>query len=191
MDTKKNARFPAKYVLMLFVSLALGGFGVYLSKQFIEDRISFYKSQMEVNDELISVVVPKQTLLRGTIVTPQAFAMRDFPKQYVDSNTVSGSTFDIAVGQRLNYDIDGGKPLLWAHLEGGLVPTFSGNIEDGHRALTIPVDEINSISGFLQPKDRVDLLLTYKKAGSKENMTFPFMQNLHILATGVKTVVDK
>ena len=36
----------------------------------------------------------------------------------------------------------------------------------------------------------MDLLLTYADK-SKGKLTHPVMQNLHVLATGVKTVVDK
>ncbi len=191
MEIEQNNRPPVKNIIMLVVSLALGGLGVYLAKQFIDEKISFYRSQMEVKEEVVEVVVPKQNMLRGETITSQKVSVRKFPKKYMDSNTVTSANYKVAVGQRLNFDIDGGKPLLWAHLEGGVMPTFSGKIEDGYRALTVPVDEINSISGFLQPKDNVDLMLTYQKSGKQGKVTFPFMQNLHVLATGVKTAVDK
>ena len=182
-----------KNIALLLISLLLGAAGVFFSKQFIEKRISFYKDQMEVKEEMVEVVVPIRDMLRGEMVTGSDLALRSFPKKYVDSNVVTDQTVPIAFGQRLNFDIDNGKPLLWAHLEGGIAPTFSGKIEEGFRALTFPVNEINSISGFLQPKDNVDLMLTYSGTGlgSKEKVTFPFMQNLLVLATGIKTVTDK
>ncbi len=189
----ENKKGPGiKNIVMLVISVALGGVGVFASKTFIEKKISFYKSQMDVKEELVEVVVPKKNLMRGQIITGDVLSLRSFPKKYMDSNAVTEAGYQIAVGQKLNFDIDGGKPLLWAHLEGGVNPTFSGKIQDGFRALTIRVDEINSISGFLQPKDNVDLLITYdgKEVGGKK-VTMPFMQNLHILATGVKTQVDK
>jgi len=190
-QSKQSNRPPMKNILMLLVSLALGGAGVYLAQEFIDDKVSFYRSQMDVKEELVELVVPKQNMLRGEVVLSQNVSLRKFPKKYMDSNAVTSANYKVAIGQRLNFDIDGGKPLLWAHLEGGLMPTFSGKIEDGYRALTIPVDEINSISGFLQPKDNVDLMLTYKKSARQGIVTFPFMQNLHVLATGVKTMIDK
>lgn len=192
MVVENNNGAGLKNIIMLVASVALGAVGVYASKHFIEEKISFYQSQMEVKDELVEVVVPKNNMLRGEVVTSDKLALRKFPKKYMDSNAVSGAGYKIALGQKLNFDIDGGKPLLWAHLEGGLSPTFSGKIQEGYRAVTLKVDQINSISGFLQPKDNVDLLITYegKEVGGKK-VTMPFMQNLHILATGVKTFVDK
>ena len=181
---------PVKSVVMLFVSIMVGAAGVYLTKDFIEKKIKFYRSQMEVQEELVQVVVPKNNMLRGEVVTSEKLALREFPRKYMDSNVVTDANFQISLGQRVNFDVDGGKPLLWAHLDGGLAPTFSGKIENGLRALTLRVDEINSISGFLQPKDHVDLMLTYTE-GKKGKVTLPFMQSLYVLATGVKTVTDK
>jgi len=87
------------------------------------------------------------------------------PQKYADTHSVHSGNYDVAVGQRLDFDIDEGRPLLWAHLEGGLTPTFSGKVDEGLRAMTVRVDEINSISGFLQPKDKVDLMLSYGTGG--------------------------
>lgn len=186
---ENNKKLSGKYFLMLLISLALGGSGVYFSKVFIEERISFYRSQMEVKDELVEVVVPKRKLLRGEILSSDSIALRQYPKKYTDTNAIKNSNYQIALGQRVSFDADEGKPLLWAHMEGGVTPTFSGKIDDGLRALTVPVNEVNSISGFLQPNDAVDLLLTYRHKG--KDMIFPIIQNLHVMATGVKTVTDK
>lgn len=190
MAVLEGSKKPGKKnIVMLLLALVMGGLGVYFSKKFIEDRVNFYRSQMEVKDELVQVVVPKRNLLKGEVVTSSVLSVRDFPKKYVDINAINNSNYKIALGQRVSFDAEQGKPLLWAHLEGGLTPTFSGNIENGLRALTIPVDEVNSISGFLQPKDNVDLLLTFKDG--RKQITLPFMQNLYVMATGVKTVPDK
>jgi len=183
-------RPPLKSMVMLLVSLLVGATGVYLTRDFINKKVDFYRSQMSDNEQLTEVVVPKQSMSRGEVVTSDKLALREFPKKYLDSNAVTNASFQVALGQRLNFDLDAGKPLLWAHLDGGLAPTFSGKIENGLRALTLRVDEINSISGFLQPKDNVDLMLTYSESG-KGRLTVPFMQNLHVLATGIKTATDK
>lgn len=187
-QSKSNA---VKNFSMLAVALMLGAVAVFFSNKYINERINEYRNQLDVKELMTEVVVPKRNLLRGEVLGSQDLALRSFPAKYVDSNAVTKSNYNIAIGQKLDFDIDEGKPLLWAHLSGGVVPTFSGKVEDGYRALTIPVNEINSISGFLQPNDRVDLFLTYDGGHVKDKITFPFMQNLHVLATGVQTVVDK
>lgn len=180
---------PRKNILMFMVSILLGAAGFYYSRQYIEDQVSYYKGQLEKTEKMVEIVVPTRSLRRGEVLLTRDLSVREIPEQYVDTNSVTGSTYETAVGQRLDFDIDEGRPLLWAHLEGGLTPTFSGKVEDGLRAMTVRVDEINSISGFLQPNDKVDLLLSY---GSGSNyQIFPLIQSLNVIATGFQTLVDK
>jgi len=185
-STRSQKRFKMnRNILMVSLSLLLGAGGVYLARNFIENKINYYKTQLEKTEEMVEVVVPARNMARGEIINKQNLVLREIPLKYAHANAVMGETYANAVGQKLSFDIMEGKPLLWAHLEGGKSSTFSGKLENGLRALTVPVDEINSISGFLQPTDNIDLLLTYK------DEIFPVMQNLLVLATGVKTVVDK
>lgn len=181
-----------KNVAMLALALIFGAVGVYFANDYINNKIQSAQAKPETVEAMADVVVPKRPMVRGEMVTAADLAVFQVPKAYVDPNAVTPGSYKVALGQRLEFDVGEGKPLLWAHLNGGQAPTFSGKLADGHRAITIPVDDINSISGFLQPEDNVDLLLTYsgKEVGGKK-VTFPFMQNLHVLATGVNTVVDK
>ena len=184
-----RARRPGKNAMMLLLSLALGAVGVYYSKRYIEEQIARYKGQLERTEPMVELVVPNRALVRGEIVTSEMLSVRQIPRRYADSHAVNAGNFDVALGQRVDADIDEGRPLLWAHLEGGVSPTFSGKVEAGLRALTVRVDEINSISGFLQPRDRVDLLMSH---GAGDGQTiFPLIERLEVIATGVQTLVDK
>ena len=178
-----------KPLLMLLFSLALGAVGVFYSRTYIQEQVAFYRNQLETTETLVKVVVPTHDIPRGEVITQQDLALRDVPTQYVDANNVNGSNFENAIGQRLEYDVSEGRPLQWSHLEGGLTPPFSGTVESGLRAMTVRVDEINSISGFLQPKDKVDLLLSH--GANAESQIFPLIQKLNVIATGVQTMVDK
>jgi len=174
---------------MLVLSLVLGGIGVFYSKHYIEEQIAHYKAQLERSEPMVKVVVAGRAMERGEVITQADLLQRPIPVQYADSNSVTAANVSVALGQQLDSDVDEGRPILWAHLEGGLSPTFSGKVPEGLRAITIRVDEINSISGFLQPKDRVDLLLGH---GSGERYRIvPLIERLEIIATGVQTLVDK
>ncbi|PUB84790.1 MAG: Flp pilus assembly protein CpaB [gamma proteobacterium symbiont of Ctena orbiculata] len=182
---RKKVSIINKNVIMLIISLALGVGGVYLTKDFIEKKVNYYKSQLEKTEEMVALVVPNRNIQRGTVVTLRDFSVRKIPAKYAHKNAVTESTFSTATGQRVSFDITKGRPLLWAHLEGGLIPTFSGKLKPGKRALAFTVDKINSISGFLQPNDKIDLLLDYK------DRIIPIIQNLHVIATGPYTHIDK
>lgn len=180
---------PRKTLLMFLLSLMVGGVGVYFARSYIEGQIAFYKNQLDETEDMVELIVPNRGLQRGEVVTSEMLSIREIPLQYADSNAVSAANYDVALGQRIDFDIDEGRPLLWAHLEGGQSPTFSGRVPEGLRALTVRVDEINSISGFLQPKDRVDLLMSHGSGTEQEILAL--MDRVEVIATGVQTLVDK
>ena len=187
----KVSRIPKPNVgiFVFILSIGLGLAGMYYSRTYIENKVDFYKTQLEKTEEMVDVVVPGRRLLQGESIRQSDLLIRPIPVAYVDSNSILQSNFTDALGQQLAFDVDEGKPLLWAHLEGGRSRTFSGLVPEGARALTVRVDEINSISGFLQPGDRIDLLMTHGLGA--DNSVFPLIQNLNVIATGLQTRVDK
>jgi len=189
IPSKKTSTFPIKGILTLLLSIGAGAGGVYYSQQYIEGQVARQTADNTVEETFVNVVVPVRDMLRGEQVFDTEFVLRDIPSQYVDSNTVTGDNFELAMGQRMDFDIDEGRPLLWAHLASGVTPTFSGKVEQGLRAMTVRVDDINSISGFLQPGDQVDLLMSYGADSAQRIM--PLMERLDIIATGIQTEADK
>jgi len=176
-------------LLVFLLSIGLGLVGMYYSRTYIEDKVDYYKTQLEKTEPMVEVVVPGRRLLQGEVLRQQDLLIRQVPVTYADENALLEANYADAVGKELAFDIDKGKPLLWAHLEGGRARTFSGMVPAGARALTVRVDEINSISGFLQPGDRIDLLMTHGL--SAQNVVFPLIEKLEVIATGLQTRVDR
>ena len=64
---------------------------------------------------------------------------------------------------------------------GGGLPVI---IPQGMRAMSIKVDEIVGVAGFVTPGTRVDVLLTVSLPGQREPDTRVIMQNVQALAAG-------
>lgn len=178
-------------LVMLLTSLGLGVAGVYTVDGYISEQIAGYRRSLDTGQNLIEVVVPRRDLVRGTRLQVQDMVTRAVPQMWVHRGVVTEADYQNAAGQRLAFDIEAGKPLLWAYLESGRNPTFSGRLPEGMRALTIPVDQINAVSGLLRPNDRIDLMLTYRPEGQDENRTIPLLQDVLVLATGDRTVAER
>lgn len=175
--------------LMLGLAVVLGVGGVYIANSFIKGKIQAYEAKMKAQNKTVKVVVPTRDLPRGYRIAARDLAVRDIPSEFVHKGTVTPDKYKVAEGQLLSYQADKGKPLLWAHLESGSVPTFSGKLPEGKRALTITVNKINSISGFLQPKDKIDLILTFKPY--KKKIIMPLLQDVLVLATDTRVRTEK
>lgn len=170
--------------IALAIALILGAAGVYLANKMIQDQIAEKERALQGQLKTMQIVVPTRDVLRGERVAAADMSIREIPVDYADRNSVTPDRFDAAIGQALVSDLQEGRALLWAHLESGAIPTFSGKLPVGMRAVTVTVDQISSISGMLVPKDRVDLVLTMQD--SSKTATFPLLQNVLVLATGTR-----
>ena len=62
---------------------------------------------------------------------------------------------------------------------------LSPKVPDGMRALSVRVDDLNSLSGFVMPEARVDVLLTGKPSASSDaKMTRTILSNIRVLSAG-------
>jgi len=77
-----------------------------------------------------------------------------------------------------------GNPVLLSMLApAGTAAGLSGILEDGKRALTVKVDEVAGVAGFIHPGDHVDVLvdLSLKK---EEHFSKTILHNVTVLTTG-------
>lgn len=166
-------------------AVLLGIIGVFMANNFIDKTISSMEAEILAKKKLIKVVVPRRDIAKGERIVAADMSIREIPLAYVDRGAVTPDRFEIAQGQTITHDIQKGRSLMWAHLRGGDVPTFSGILPEGRRAVTVLVDEVNSFSGLLEPQDRVDFVLTYQNSNNK-TVTFVVLENILVLATGKK-----
>ena len=168
-------------VAVLFGALAAWGARSYLSSEIAAVEARSTGAQ-------VAVVVAKVQLQKGDVLSPDTVAIRNVPVDLAHSGALLPSQLDAFDGKVLAFGANSGEMILWSMLEGQKVPTFSARIETGHRAITVPVDEINSISGLLEPGDLIDLLVTTTQKDKK--LTFPLLQSVSVMATGQRSVDD-
>jgi pilus assembly protein CpaB len=90
-----------------------------------------------------------------------------------------------AVGKVVRTSIEKNQPLLQSQLIGegrGLLPLL---ITEGMRAMSVKVDDVAGVSGFITPSSRVDVLAAGNAEGSGQDLHGKvILQNVTVLATG-------
>ncbi len=173
--------------IILGVALAVGLLAAFIAQRYISNQIAEIESR-DKNRRTINVVVAKDDLGKGTRLDTRNVAVRPIPAEYAHSGAILPEQFERVDGQPLAYAAKRGEAVLWSMLEGKRAPTFSSRIEPGRRAVTVPVDEINSISGMVEPGDIVDLMVSVDHKGRK--ITVPLLQSVTVLATGQRAAND-
>jgi len=175
--------------LMLLAALALGALAAFGARGYIAEQLAIERERLVPRVRTTQVVVARRALERGDVVSADTMAVREVPAEYLSATAIKPDRFDGYVGARLVAPMRAGEPLLSGSLEGADPSTFSAKVREGIRAITIGVDEVNSLSGMLQPGDRIDLLLSVRMPSGAstplaQEVTRPLMQDLRVLATG-------
>jgi pilus assembly protein CpaB len=131
------------------------------------------------------VVVASRDLTFGTTLKDEHLKVVDFPKGAIP--TGSYSSVDSVLSQTTKVFVVAGEPILASKLSaigGGL----SVRVPADMRAMSLKVNEVTGVSGFVLPGDRVDVLVTIDNAaGTMNAVTNTILQDLEVLAAGVKT----
>lgn len=177
---------PNKTWLALGAALGIGIVAAVVARSYLSNRLA--EIDAHNRGKMVSVIVAKKELGKGDRISEDTVAVRPIPLDYVHSQAIPPDNFDRVEGQPLAFPVKPGEMILWSLLEGKKVPTFSTRVAAGHRAITVPVDEINSISGMLEPGDMVDLIATVDRGERK--YTFVLLQSIPVLATGQRSLDD-
>jgi pilus assembly protein CpaB len=186
----KNILHSNRGTLLL---IGAGGFAVlavFAAKNYLGQQVALEKARLQPRQAMVEVVVAKADLPRGSLIEASNMAVRSIPKSYAVSGSIEPDRFDSYLGSKIALPMRAGEPLIAQSIEGADIATFSAKVKTGIRAMTIVVDEVNSVSGMLQPGDRVDLLLSVKppmvalNSPPAPEVTAALMQDVAVLATG-------
>jgi len=176
-------------LLLFALALAFGALAAFGARGYIAERLEIERARLLPKQATVEVVVARRDLDRGELVAPENMALREVPAEFLPGSAIRPERFEQFVGARLEQPMRSGEPLLMGAIRGADAGSFSSRIRQGIRAMSILVDEVNSVSGMLQPGDRIDLLFSVRPpvaAGQPpaQEVTATLMQDLAVLATG-------
>jgi len=170
-------------LIVLVVAVLMAGvasFGVYLAVRSMPVR--------EVEIARTQAVVAARPLQVGVMVTKDDLKIVPWPA----ANPVPGSFTEIerVVNRGVIGSVSENEPLTEAKLAAvgsgaGLPPT----ITEGMRAVSIRVNEIVGVAGFVIPGTRVDVLVTLRagqSAAAQEPQTRVVLSNVQVLTAGTR-----
>jgi len=132
----------------------------------------------------VGIVVASQTIPVGTSIERTSVKIVPWPKEFQPDGALS--EVDAVVGKLARATIEKNQPIaepLVVAQGTGLMPLL---ISEGMRAMSVKVDNVTGVSGFITPSSRVDVLVsgTPDGNGSQEQRSKVILQNIRVLATG-------
>jgi pilus assembly protein CpaB len=139
--------------------------------------------QTEARIDTTPVVVTKTALSQAAELSSQQLQTVDWPTQYLPQGSFADP--DGLKGRVLRRALAKGETVQESSLlpegsEGGLASV----IQEQRRAVSVEVDPIIGVAGFVRPGSRVDVLVTLRRLdwGSKQPYAKVVLQNVKVLA---------
>jgi pilus assembly protein CpaB len=175
-------------IKMLLIALGFGALAALLGVLYLKARESALLARMPSHKQ-IEVVVANRDLNKGTVLEldPEKFAVRPIPVDYVHTDAITYAEFNQLQGKKLVQNLGQGKPLLRSFIEDTFPRDFSDTIPLKRRAMTVQVDEVNSVNGFIRPGNLIDILVNLPggSLGEKsKDSVMPVLESVEVLATG-------
>jgi pilus assembly protein CpaB len=188
--------------LLLGLAIIFGGIAVWLTSKYLQNKER--RIEDDVNRRLkggatVSVVVPTRDLPKGAPVDASLVAAREIQADLVYAETITAEQFDSVAGKKLLRAVEKGRPLRRADVIDDRGTEFADMVQKGRRAITIDIDENNSIAQMVRPGNLIDLLLIVPDASAasanggtpvgQAQEIVTLLQSVKVVATGqtVKT----
>ncbi len=178
--------------LMLLIAIGLALLATVLTTQYLKSREASISEEVAARAKQggpkVAVAVPTRDLAVGTPLDESLIAAREVAADLIYPDAILADDFNKYKGQSLIRPVLHGRPLLKGDLR-PMYADFAGTLTPGTRAMTIDVDELNSVAHMVQPGNLIDLMLVMKRDEGGDTVV-PFMDKMKVLATGQKIIQD-
>lgn len=171
----------SRNLIYILIAVGLGLVAVVLANSYfsgIEER----QEREAQQQQLARIVVATQPLDFGGALTTENIRLQNFPANSVPVGAFFSVEELLQGGHVALRPIVPGEPVLADKLSGRAV--LSAKLPEGMRAMSIPINATNAVSGFIRPADIVDVLLTRDLDDGGEKVTEVIMEAVQVLAIG-------
>ena len=135
------------------------------------------------------LVVAKENLAMGSVITAEDVRLIDFPEQAYPKEAF-GSIEDVIDRSVIN-PVLANEPILAGRvMEKGAGVGLAPLIPEGERAVAVPISQVTGVSGFINPGSEVDILLTGAPGKGGDPITTTILENVVVLTTGHRLQVN-
>ncbi|MEW6999551.1 Flp pilus assembly protein CpaB [Colwelliaceae bacterium BS250] len=171
----------------VFILLSIGfGLGaVFLAKSWLDDN-----NPTDLQEGQVQVVVINVPLLTGSIIEAKHLSLASLPETMVPKGALT--SIDSASGMVVKHKLFVGDILHKERIaKKGEGSSLASLIGTNMRAVSIRVNDVVGVSGFILPGNRVDILTTYKRGKDKAIYTEVVLSNIKILAVDQRASNDE
>lgn len=172
-------------LIMIGFAAVFGLLAVFLAQVWLnnaaDQRLKSIEAQRKAAPPARTIVVASKPLRFGDELNASELREVAWPEDALPAGAFP-KIADVLVGKRIVLAaIDPNEAILKNKITGpGQRATLSAMLDDGMKAVTVRVNDVEGVAGFVLPGDHVDVLLTRNEKGS--TLTDVVAQNVRVLA---------
>jgi pilus assembly protein CpaB len=155
-----------------------------IASYFLYDYLRGQEVRMKEAVATEAVVVASQSLPVGTVINDKQVKTINWPKSSMPQGSFAAA--GQVVGRTVLDIVSAGEPVTAAKLvpAGGQTGILTYKIPEGHRAMTVAVDQVSGVAGFITPGNKVDVVLSVLPPGGGASLSKIVLQDVPVLAIG-------
>lgn len=170
--------------IWLVMALVFGTTATFMALGWLRGQ-SQQRTQAQETMKMRPVVVAAKDVDPAGALAQDQVVVRHWPQE----NCPQGSFARVedVTGRVAAYPFGAGEPIPEIKLAPkGVSPGLTALLEPGKVAMTVKVDEASGVAGFVNPNNRVDVMVTIDKVGEykEDPISRLVLQNLRVLGTG-------
>jgi pilus assembly protein CpaB len=166
--------------LILLLALVMGGAAAFLARDWLASHAGAPVAQAPST----TVVIASTALGFGAPITPDSVTEVAWPADLVPDGAFTTVKDMLKDGRRVVVSpLSKTEPVLRSKVtEPGQRGSLSALIEEGKRAVTVSVDDVRGVAGFIFPGDYVDVVLTRTTGNDQQSYSEVILQHVKVLA---------
>lgn len=159
-----------RFFIMLIIALVLAGGAAWIAKNWVDTM-----SGQKVEQNVVPIVAAAIDISYGAKIEATQIKMLGWPKDHVPAGAFTDAK--LVVGKVAQRAFVADEALLEPQIKDKLVGSIlSALIPEGKRAMSVRVDDVAGVAGFITPGNMVDIIAT------KNNSTYILLSNVKVLA---------
>jgi len=177
-------------IISLSISVLLGFAAVFATRAYLAEQQARLASNSGSKSSQKTLVVAAKAMRFGDRVRPDNLKIIPWPSEERPEGSFEALQEVLGDKDEPRYAmeaIDPGEPVLTSKITGaGERATLSAALDQGMKAVSIRVNDVLGVAGFVRPSDRVDVLLTRvirnPKSGNEQTSVDVLLQGVKVLA---------
>jgi pilus assembly protein CpaB len=173
-------------LVMIGFAVLFGLLAVFLAQAWLnnqaDQRLRSIEAQRKAPPPARTVVVATRALRFGDELAAQSLREQPWPEDAVPAGAFAKIAELTQAKRVVLMPIDANETVLASKITGpGQRATLSAMLQQGMKAVTVRVNDVEGVAGFVLPGDRVDVVLT-RQADNKIAVNDVVIQNVRVLA---------